>query len=107
MRVIRCATGALSCSHCMAGSTRRPARDTKPSVPLDRYAGTFAHPTYGNAVVTLRDGALHFSFSRGRSGPLSHWQYDTFQARWADERMSPSLVVFDPDGTGGISAVRA
>ena len=86
---------------------QRRALDTKPSVPLDRYAGTFAHPTYGNAVVTLRDGALHFSFSRGRSGPLSHWQYDTFQARWADERMSPSLVVFDPDGAGGISGVRA
>ena len=86
---------------------QRRAADTKPSLPLSRYAGTFAHPTYGNAVVTLRDGTLHFAFGRGRSGSLSHWQYDSFQARWDDERMTPSLVVFTPDGAGGISAVRA
>jgi hypothetical protein len=86
---------------------QRRVPDTTPSVALARFVGTFAHPTYGNAVVTLRDGALHFAFSRGRTGPLSHWQYDSFQARWDDERMTPSLVVFTPDGAGGISAVRA
>ena len=86
---------------------QRRATNTTPSVPLARYAGTFANPTYGNAVVTLRDGVLHFAFGRGRSGSLSHWQYETFQARWDDERSSPSLVVFTPDGVGGISAVRA
>lgn len=85
----------------------RRAADTSPSVPLDRYAGTFANPTYGNAVVALRDGVLHFTFGAGRTGPLSHWQYDSFQARWDDERLSPSIVVFTPDGTGGVTAVRA
>lgn len=86
---------------------QRRALDTKPSLPLDRYAGTFAHPTYGNAVVSVRDGVLHFAFNRERSGSLSHWQYESFQARWDDERMAPSLVVFTPDGVGGISTVRA
>jgi hypothetical protein len=86
---------------------QRRAADTRPSLPVDRYAGTYTHPTYGEAVVSIRDGALHFAFSKGRSGRLSHWHYDTFEARWDDTRMSPSLVVFAPDGGGGVSSVRA
>lgn len=86
---------------------QRRARDTHPSLPLERYAGTYVNETYGTAVVTMRDGALHFAFGRDRIGPLSHWQYDSFQAQWQDTRMRPSVVVFMPDGTGGASAVRA
>ena len=86
---------------------QRRATDTRPSVPLARYAGNYVNATYGNAVVTLRGDSLHFAFSKGRSGVLSHWQYDTFRARWDDDRMGPSLVVFDPDGAGGVSGVRA
>ena len=86
---------------------QRRAADTRPSLPLDRYAGTYSSPTYGDAIVTVRDGALHFSFGSGRKGRLSHWQYDTFEAQWDDSRMAPSLVVFAPDGTGGVTSVRA
>jgi CubicO group peptidase (beta-lactamase class C family) len=95
-----------------ADSTRRQQEqrrvaDTRPSLPLDRYAGTYTNQTYGTVVVTVRQGALHFAFGRGRVGGLTHWHYDTFQARWDDVRMRPSLVVFAPDGTGGVSSVRA
>ena len=86
---------------------QRRVADTRPSLPLDRYAGTYANPTYGEAVVTVRDGALHFAFGSGRSGRLTHWHYDTFESRWEDIRMTPSLVVFAPDGAGGVSSVRA
>ena len=86
---------------------QRRVADTRPSLPLDRYAGTYTHPTYGNAVVTVRQGELHFAFGRGRIGALRHWHYDTFQAHWEDVRMRPSLVVFAPDGAGGVSSVRA
>lgn len=86
---------------------QRRVADTRPSLPLDRYAGTYASPTYGDAVVTVRDGVLHFAFGSGRNGRLTHWQYDTFEARWDDIRMAPSLVVFAPDGMGGVSSVRA
>jgi CubicO group peptidase (beta-lactamase class C family) len=86
---------------------QRRVADTRPSLPLERYAGTYTNATYGNAVVAVRDGTLHFSFGKGRVGTLSHWHYDTFQARWGDVRMDPSLIVFAPDGTGGVSSVRA
>jgi CubicO group peptidase (beta-lactamase class C family) len=86
---------------------QRRVADTRPSLPLDRYAGTYINQTYGNAVVSVRQGALHFAFGRGRVGTLTHWHYDTFQAQWEDVRMRPSLVTFAPDGTGGVSSVRA
>jgi CubicO group peptidase (beta-lactamase class C family) len=80
--------------------------DTRPSVPLERFAGTYMHPTYGDAVVSVRAGALHFAFGN-RAAALTHWHYDTFQAHWEDVRMQPSLMVFAPDGSGGVSSVRA
>jgi CubicO group peptidase (beta-lactamase class C family) len=86
---------------------QRRVADTRPSLPLERYAGTYTNQTYGNAVVTLRQGALHFAFGRGRLGSLTHWHYDTFQAQWEDPRMRPSLVTFAPDGAGGVSSARA
>jgi CubicO group peptidase (beta-lactamase class C family) len=95
-----------------ADSTRRQQEqrrvaDTRPSLPLERYAGTYTNQTYGDVVVTVRQGALQFAFGRGRVGALTHWHYDTFQAKWDDVRMRPSLVVFAPDGSGGVSSVRA
>jgi CubicO group peptidase (beta-lactamase class C family) len=81
--------------------------NTRPSLPLDRYAGTYTNQTYGNAIVSVRNDALHFAFGRGRIGTLTHWHYDTFQAKWDDVRMDPSFVVFAPDGAGGVSSVRA
>ena len=86
---------------------QRRVADTRPSLPLDRYAATYTNQTYGNVVVSLRQGALHFAFGRGRAGALTHWHYDTFQAKWDDVRRDPSLIVFAPDGAGGVSSVRA
>ena len=86
---------------------QRRVADTRPSLPLDRYAGTYTNQTYGNVVVSVRNDALHFAFGRGRAGTLTHWHYDTFQAKWDDVRRDPSFVVFAPDGAGGVSSVRA
>jgi hypothetical protein len=86
---------------------QRRVANTHPSLPLERYAGTYTHPIYGDAVVSVRQGILHFAFGRGRIADLTHWHYDTFQARWDDVRLQPSFVVFAPDGTGGVSSLRA
>jgi CubicO group peptidase (beta-lactamase class C family) len=86
---------------------QRRVAGTRPSLPLDRYAGTYTSQTYGDAVISVRNEALQFAFGRGRIGTLTHWHYDTFQAKWDDVRMDPSFVVFAPDGAGGVSSVRA
>ena len=85
---------------------QRRAADTQPGLPLDRYAGTYVSPTYGRAVVTLRDGRLHLEFGR-RAGTLSHWEYESFRAAWTDGGAQTSLIVFASDGAGRTTAVRA
>lgn len=85
---------------------QRRSSGTQPSAPLERYAGTYTHPVYGNARVDLRDGALHLTFGT-RAAALAHWHYDTFEARWDDARAQSSLIVFAPDGGGGITSLRA
>jgi hypothetical protein len=54
-------------------------KDTKPSHPLEDYAGEYEHPAYGVIAVELKDNALqgkHFSFEF----KLDHWHYDVFKA---------------------------
>ena len=86
---------------------QRRVTGTRPSLPLDRYAGTYVEPTFGEVVVSLRGDSLQLRFGKTQRGTLSHWQYDTFRARWDDVRDDPSTIVFMPDGTGGVAAVRA
>ena len=72
------------------------ARDTasRPSLPLARYAGTYADAWYGDVTITERGGTLRIALSHTPelAGPLEHWQYDTFVARWdGRENMSREM----------------
>jgi CubicO group peptidase (beta-lactamase class C family) len=59
----------------------RRARDrqpgTVPARPLSDYAGTYEHPAYGRATVSLHDGRLVWAWS-GFRGPLDHYHFDAF-----------------------------
>ena len=66
-----------------AGTKARTVADvgrvpgTKPSHPLDDYAGEFAHPAYGVVTVARGDTGLSFDF-HGIKMPLGHFHYDRF-----------------------------
>jgi hypothetical protein len=55
---------------------------TKPSLPLEQYAGTYADSTYGEAKVRTEDGRLVLSRHSGWVADLEHWHFDTFRPRW-------------------------
>jgi CubicO group peptidase (beta-lactamase class C family) len=59
------------------------AKDTKPSLDLEAYLGTYSGEMYGNAEVNLEDGKLIVQFVPTPlfRGELSHWHYDTFQIK--------------------------
>jgi CubicO group peptidase (beta-lactamase class C family) len=89
---------------------RRAARvpDTEPSAPLQAYAGLWGNELYGEAEVRLEarsgDGPeLHLVLVRSDylTADLSHWHYDTFEARWRPGWLRPELFTFEvgPDGT--------
>jgi CubicO group peptidase (beta-lactamase class C family) len=85
-----------------ASAKRNP--DSRPSLPLSGYAGRYRDDWYGDIVIEARDGKLgiRFTHSPTLSGPLEHWQYDTFIARWPDRTlMADAYVTFSlkPDGS--------
>lgn len=78
--------------------------DSSPSLPLEAYAGTYRDPWYGEITLTLEgDGRLWFRSPRSKplTGPLEHFQYDTFIVRWTDRRLNADAYlsfVLDPRG---------
>ena len=75
---------------------------THPTLPLDRYTGTYADSLFGTATVGLSDGRLTLRAGTAK-GQLEHWQYDVFRVTWPDPFWDPTYVSFslDPDGTVG------
>jgi hypothetical protein len=53
-------------------------RRTKPSHPLEEYAGTYTDPGYGAITVRLEDGALQARYNT-IDMPLAHYHYDVFE----------------------------
>jgi len=94
----------------LADSTRAAQRaeeskritGTRPTLPLERYAGTYADSLYGTATVTLVNGRLAIQAGTV-SGQLEHWHYDLFRVTWPDPFWDPTYISFglDPDGTVG------
>ena len=77
---------------------------SRPSLPLDRYAGTYRDAWYGDVTIERAGDHLVIRFSRSPDlvGDLEHWQYDTFVARWRDRALrADAFVTFAlaPDGS--------
>lgn len=82
------------------------ARDTasKPSLALEKYAGTYTDAWYGDIKIALEDGKLVLRFARTPVliGDLEHWQYDTFIVKWRDRELRADAYVtfaLNPDAT--------
>ncbi|GAB3222174.1 serine hydrolase [Spirosoma arcticum] len=65
-----------------ADSTR--VLNTKPSLPLTAYIGSYADPLYGKADVTMQNGKLRVSLNNTVMGNLAHWHFDTFRLTYDD-----------------------
>jgi len=80
-----------------------PARiaGTKPSRPLDAYAGTYVDPLYGDMVVTHDGDKLTLQFGGGEKADLEQWQYDIFRVHWHDRAYSwaDTFATFALDAT--------
>lgn len=80
--------------------------DTKPSLPLESYAGTYENELYGEATVKVEEGKLVFSTHPLYVGPMSHWQYDTFQVVWNDRTFGKDLISFVLGADGKVVELR-
>jgi hypothetical protein len=79
------------------------AKDSTPSLPLERYAGRYTDPWYGDVNIAQENGKLvmRFSHTPELTADLEHWQHDTFIARWRARFLDADAFVtfsLDPDG---------
>lgn len=83
------------------------AKDTKPSLALDKYAGTYSDEMYGDVKVAQdENGKLVARYGPAFTGDLEHWHYDTFQVTWRDRTLGKSLVTFTLAAAGKVEAVK-
>jgi CubicO group peptidase (beta-lactamase class C family) len=76
---------------------------TQPSLSLERYAGTYTHEMYGDAVVEHEGGELVLRRGPAFVADLEHWHHDTFRANWRDAALGRSFVMFTLDPTARVS----
>jgi hypothetical protein len=90
----------------VARSAATPAR-VGPSLPLERYAGRYRDPWYGDVVIGRGPGGLTVDFTTnpGMTGRLRHWQYDSFVTVFDDPGIEPAHVTFSLDADGRVRAV--
>jgi CubicO group peptidase (beta-lactamase class C family) len=69
--------------------------NTKPTLELAKYAGTYADKLLGDITVANENGklVLRFSSSPNFVADLEHWHYDTFEIKWR-----PSVAYNFPRG---------
>jgi hypothetical protein len=82
---------------------------SRPSLPLQGYAGTYRDDWYGDVTVGLEQGRAVIRFTRTPAlvGDLEHWQHDTFVARWRDRELrADAFVTFALDPEGRVEQVK-
>jgi CubicO group peptidase (beta-lactamase class C family) len=85
--------------------------NTKPSLPLASYAGTYGGVMYGDAKVSEENGKLVVRFvpSPLFVGDLEHWHFDIFRIKWRDSIVypfRPGFVSFIIDNNGKVSEMK-
>lgn len=78
-----------------------------PSLPLERYVGTYSDPWYGNFEVALVKNKLTFDFKStpNMGGTLDHWQYDSFTTKFNDKNIEPAYVTFGLNADGKVDRI--
>lgn len=84
------------------------AADSKPSLPLEKYAGTYNDAWYGAITIRMESGGLVITFDHTPTmiGDLQHWQYDTFKAHWRDRTIEDAFLTFSLKPDGNIESAR-
>jgi len=84
-------------------------KNSKPSLPLAKYAGTYRDPWYGDVTISNEHGKLRLRFSKTAQliGTLTPWQHDSFIVHWNDRALNAdAFVTFALDEDGHIREMR-
>jgi CubicO group peptidase (beta-lactamase class C family) len=84
------------------------AADSKPSLPLEKYAGAYSDAWYGPVTIRLENGGLVMTFDHTPTmiGDLQPWQHDTFKVHWRSRTIEDAFVTFALNPDGSIDSAR-
>ncbi len=85
-----------------AGAVAQQAA-VKPSLPIEKYAGTYVDSTYGTVTVTAANGKLTATVVSDPERELEPVSYETFKTKTSEDE---TRLTFVPDGSGGVAGVR-
>jgi CubicO group peptidase (beta-lactamase class C family) len=85
----------------IAAQKARRLPNTKPSLPLSAYVGTYSDPFYGTMRVEMNEGKLRLIFADDLTADLEHWHLDTFLGTWSQSWLGETLVAFQLDPISG------
>ena len=80
-------------------------KDTRPSLALGEYAGTYKNDLYGEVKVSHQNGKLGVRFGPAFDGDLEHWHYDTFRAKFVTSGVSYAPMTFGLNAQGKIDTL--
>ena len=85
--------------------------DTKPSLALSGYSGTYSGDMYGDASVAAENGKLVLRLLPAPDfvGDLEHWHYDTFRLKWRSSVVYPfpkGFVSFTLNASGKVDEMK-
>lgn len=68
--------------------------DTRPSLPLGSYAGSYSDSLYEDVEVKYDGESLVATMGPSYTGDLSHWHFDTFEVTWRDPSLGHTYFTF-------------
>jgi CubicO group peptidase (beta-lactamase class C family) len=80
---------------------------SKPTLPPDQYAGRYVDAWYGAIQIASDKKGLTLDFTNtpNMRGQLTHWQYDTFIARFDDPGIEAAYVTFSLGAEGKVERI--
>ncbi len=78
--------------------------NTKPSLEMAGYAGTYRDAWYGRVRVSEAGGKLRIEMMEtpDMQGEMEHFHHDTFWVRWTDKTVPDALVTFALNAEGKV-----
>jgi hypothetical protein len=80
--------------------------NTRASLTVEAYAGTYSSSVYGDVHLTLDDGRLVLSYSPDYVADMEHWHHDTFRAVWRRAGYGRPFVTFSLDSRGRVAVMQ-
>lgn len=77
--------------------------DTKPSLALSAYTGSYTNEVFGDAAIQLNGDSLTLSFPGNINVKLSHWHYNTFLGKFEWEWFGKDWLTFNFDASGKVN----